>query len=129
MESLTFSNYMFAFLLTLIAGLSTGIGATIAFFTKPTNTKFLSFGMGFSAGVMIYISFVEILDKSKTSFISFFCENIPFGARIPLAGFEFSAIILSVGYMIQIHTLLSTGDDRIGHEVYRPYRECRAFCP
>lgn len=76
MESLTFSNYMFAFLLTLIAGLSTGIGATIAFFTKPTNTKFLSFGMGFSAGVMIYISFVEILDKSKTSFISFFGENI-----------------------------------------------------
>lgn len=76
MESLAFSNYVFAFLLTLLAGLSTGIGASIAFFTKPTNTKFLSFGMGFSAGVMIYISFVEILDKSKTSFISFFGDII-----------------------------------------------------
>ncbi|MDR0467954.1 MAG: zinc transporter ZupT [Campylobacteraceae bacterium] len=74
MESLAFSNYVYAFLLTLLAGLSTGVGAAIAFFTKPTNTKFLSFGMGFSAGVMIYISFVEILVKSKTSFISFFGE-------------------------------------------------------
>lgn len=76
MESLALSDYAFAFLLTLFAGLSTGIGATIAFFSKPTNTKVLSFGMGFSAGVMIYISFVEILDKSKLSFTSFYGENL-----------------------------------------------------
>ncbi|TVQ11642.1 MAG: zinc transporter ZupT [Bacteroidetes bacterium] len=53
-----------AFGLTLFAGLSTGIGSAIAFFTKTTNTKFLSVSLGFSAGVMIYISFMEILPKS-----------------------------------------------------------------
>jgi len=62
-------NILFAFLLTLIAGLSTGIGASLAFFTQKTNTKLLSFSLGFSGGVMIYVSFVEILDKSKQTLI------------------------------------------------------------
>ena len=53
------------YLLTLIAGLSTGIGSAIAFFAKKTNTKFLAVSLGFSAGVMIYISFVELFPSSK----------------------------------------------------------------
>lgn len=53
-------NVLFAFGLTTIAGLSTGIGSAIAFFAKGTNTKFLSVSLGFSAGVMIYVSMVEI---------------------------------------------------------------------
>ena len=56
---------LMAFCLTLIAGLSTGIGSALAFFTKRTNTKFLSVALGFSAGVMIYVSFVEIFFKAK----------------------------------------------------------------
>lgn len=59
---------LIAFGLTLFAGLSTGIGAALAFFTKSDNTRLLSVGLGFSAGVMIYISFAEILVKSKASF-------------------------------------------------------------
>lgn len=55
-----FSTIAFAFGLTLFAGLSTGIGSALAFFTKQTNTKFLSISLGFSAGVMIYVSFVEM---------------------------------------------------------------------
>lgn len=51
---------LFAFLLTLFAGLSTGIGSAIAFFAKRTNKAFLSVSLGFSAGVMIYVSFVEL---------------------------------------------------------------------
>ena len=47
--------------LTLIAGLATGAGSCIAFFFKKTNTKFLSFALGFSGGVMVYISLVELL--------------------------------------------------------------------
>lgn len=57
-------NVGLAFALTLFAGLSTGIGGAIAFFTKKTNTKLLSLSLGFSAGVMIYVSFVEILSES-----------------------------------------------------------------
>lgn len=56
-------NLLLAFSLTAIAGLSTGIGSFIAFFTRHTNKAFLSMALGFSAGVMIYVSFVEILPK------------------------------------------------------------------
>ena len=56
---------LFAFGLTLFAGLSTGVGSAIAFFTRQTNTKFLSLALGFSAGVMIYVSFVEIMVKAR----------------------------------------------------------------
>jgi len=56
---------LIAFGLTLFAGLSTGIGSGIAFFAKRTNTRFLSLSLGFSAGVMIYVSFVEIFMKAR----------------------------------------------------------------
>jgi len=58
-------NILFAFGLTLAAGLATGIGSALAFCTKQTNVKFLAAALGFSAGVMIYISFTEILAKSQ----------------------------------------------------------------
>ena len=64
------SNVIFAFLLTLFAGLSTGIGSALALLTKKTSTKFLSASLGFSAGVMIYVSFVEILVKAKDALVS-----------------------------------------------------------
>ena len=55
----------FAFMCTALAGLSTGIGSTIALFAKRTNTKFLSVSLGFSAGVMIYVSMIEIFVKAR----------------------------------------------------------------
>lgn len=58
-------NVLFAFGLTLLAGLSTGIGSALAFFTKKTNTKFLSVALGFSAGVMIYVSMIDIFAKAR----------------------------------------------------------------
>ncbi|MDC7234077.1 MAG: zinc transporter ZupT [Spirochaetales bacterium] len=60
-----FSTILFAFGLTLFAGLATGVGSAMAFFAKKTNTKFLSLALGFSAGVMIYVSFVEIFVKAR----------------------------------------------------------------
>ncbi|MDX8336091.1 zinc transporter ZupT [Candidatus Cetobacterium colombiensis] len=65
------SNIAFAFFLTLLAGLSTGIGSCIAFLSKRTNTKFLSVTLGFSAGVMIYVSFVEIFVKARESLVRY----------------------------------------------------------
>jgi len=54
-------NVDVALLLTLLAGLSTGIGGGIAYFIKKPRVAYLSFGLGLSAGVMIYISFMELL--------------------------------------------------------------------
>jgi ZIP family zinc transporter len=52
-----------AFGLTVFAGMATGIGSAIAFTAKRTNYRFLSISTGFSAGVMLYVSFVEIFFK------------------------------------------------------------------
>ncbi len=57
-------NILLAFGLTLIAGLSTGIGSLIALLTKKTNTRFLSASLGLSAGVMIYVSFMELMPEA-----------------------------------------------------------------
>ncbi len=56
MENIDFNVILYAFGLTAFAGIATGIGSTIAFFAKTTNKKFLSVALGFSAGVMIYVS-------------------------------------------------------------------------
>jgi ZIP family zinc transporter len=64
------SQVMFPFLLTLFAGLSTGIGSLIAFAAKKTNKRFLSLSLGFSAGVMIYVSMIEIFGKAKDSLMT-----------------------------------------------------------
>lgn len=61
---------LLAFFLTLIAGLSTGIGSCIAFLCRNTNRKFLSISLGFSAGVMIYVSMIEIFFKAQDSLIT-----------------------------------------------------------
>jgi ZIP family zinc transporter len=61
------SPVAFAFALTLFAGLATGIGSALALLARRTNTRFLSAALGFSAGVMIYVSFVEILADARAS--------------------------------------------------------------
>ncbi len=58
-------NLLFAFGLTFFAGLSTGIGSLMSFFSKKFNPIFLCASLGFSAGVMIYVSFIEIFAKAK----------------------------------------------------------------
>jgi ZIP family zinc transporter len=57
--------FLLAFGLTMIAGLATGIGSLIALTAKRTNTKFLCVSLGFSAGVMIYVSFMDIIPIAK----------------------------------------------------------------
>lgn len=65
-------NFYMAFTLTVLAGLSTGIGGLIAFFIKEKNTKPLTFAMGFAAGVMLYVSFMEIFPAAIDSLTHYF---------------------------------------------------------
>ena len=60
-----YNNLIFALVLSLFAGLSTGLGGLFVLLFRKTNVKYLSIALGFSAGVMIYISFVEILADAK----------------------------------------------------------------
>ena len=63
------TNVWFALGLTVVAGLSTGVGSALAFFAKRTNYRFLSVSTGFSAGVMLYVSFVEIFSKGGDALV------------------------------------------------------------
>lgn len=65
-------NYQVALLLTFFAGLATVLGGCFTFFIKRTNIKALSVGLGFSAGVMIFLSFTEILQSSDAMLAKFF---------------------------------------------------------
>ncbi len=58
------NSVLMAVLLTGFAGLSTCVGGLMVFFSKKLNAKLLSFTLGISAGVMIYISFMELLVKA-----------------------------------------------------------------
>lgn len=62
--NLGLENVGLALILTTIAGLSTGIGSAIAYFIKKPKMQYLSFSLGFSAGVMIYISFMELIPSA-----------------------------------------------------------------
>lgn len=76
--------------LALFAGLSTGLGSAIAFFIKKFENRYLSFLLGFSAGVMITISFVELL-ATATEKVGFEAANLAFFLGI--------ALMLAVDYL------------------------------
>ena len=82
---------MLALSLTVFAGLATGVGSVIALFAKTTNTKFLAGSLGFSAGVMIYVSMIEIFQKSRTYLSAASGEK--WGYYIAVAAF-FAGILL-----------------------------------
>ncbi len=88
------SNLIFAFSLTLFAGLSTGIGSALALLTKKTSPKFLSVSLGFSAGVMIYVSFAEILLKANDALVSALGDKL--GAWASVGGFFFGILLIAV---------------------------------
>ncbi len=64
-----------AFGLTVFAGMATGIGSIIAFTAKRTNYRFLSISTGFSAGVMLYVSFVEIFYKGVDALVAVYGQS------------------------------------------------------
>jgi len=68
-------NFLFALGLTVFAGLSTGVGSLMSFMSKKFNPKFLAGALGFSAGVMIYVSLVDIFAKAKDSLVISFGEK------------------------------------------------------
>ncbi len=72
---LTTDNILIALGMTFIAGLCTGIGSLMAFFTKQTDTKFLSVALGLSAGVMIYISFMELMPDAMEDMMRLYPEK------------------------------------------------------
>lgn len=89
---------LIAFGLTLIAGLSTGIGSLIAFFAKKTNQTFLTVSLGFSAGVMLFVSFVDIFPTAQAAFARSLGDNALLGTILAFFGGMF--LIAIIDFMI-----------------------------
>ena len=87
-------DVLLAFALTAIAGLSTGIGSALAFFTNRTNKAFLSMALGFSAGVMIYVSMIEIFMKAKDELVA--VHGVKAGTWITVGAFFSGIVIIAV---------------------------------
>lgn len=89
------NHFIAAFSLTLFAGLATSIGAAIAFFSKRSNPIMLCVSLGFSAGVMIYVSFVEIFSKANDALLLSFAPRKAAGITILsfFAGIAITALI------------------------------------
>ena len=117
---------IYAFLITLAAGLATGIGSVIAFITKRTNRRFLAFSLGLSAGVMIYVSFMEMLYSARIELAAMRGEQQ--GALITAAAF-FGGMLIA--YLIdravpeaenphELHSVEELEDDsRHNHRLHR----------
>ncbi len=69
-------NFIMAFLLTLFAGMATGIGGAIILFVKRFSPRFLCATLGFSAGVMILISLVELFQEAREALSLEFGEQM-----------------------------------------------------
>lgn len=95
------NQYVIAFILTLIAGLATVVGGSVSFFVKKDNLKMLATGLGFSAGVMIYMSLTEILKDSREYTTMYFGEK---AALITFIGF-FAGIAVAalIDYFLPAH--------------------------
>ena len=104
-------HVLLAFSLTILAGLSTGIGSLLSIVSRKTNTKSLSVALGFSAGVMIYVSFVEIFPEAL-SLLTGAMGSRP-GAWMTAGGFFFGiALIAGIDKLIpsvenphEVHTV------------------------
>ena len=95
---MTTENIILAFILTLIAGLSTGLGGIIAFFTKRDNVHFLTIALGFSAGVMLFVSFTDIFPSALEGFSTRYADNAMLATC--LAFFGGMALIALIDFLI-----------------------------
>lgn len=95
-------NVLKSFMLTLFVGLTMGFGSLFSFLIKDENKKFLSFSLSFSAGIMLYISFMEILPEG----IHLIEESIPgtSGHIIALASF-FGGMIFTAFLEKFVHSI------------------------
>ncbi len=96
------SKYFLPLILTLFAGMSTLLGGFITFFVKRNNLKALSVGLGFSAGVMVYVSLNELMTEAPEMLSAFYSE-IPAKA-LTFGGFTLGIIIaILIDYFIPDH--------------------------
>ena len=99
-------NSLFPLILSTLAGLSTVIGAAFVFFTKTKNNKFLTFSLGFSAGVMITVSFTDLFPTAESAITKYHGK---------ISGVLWSILFLLIGALIAFLIDHFIPDESSGH--------------
>jgi len=113
------NNFGIAFSLTMLAGLTTAIGGAVAFMTKKDNLKVMSVGLGFSAGVMIFISLGDIIPGAENLLKLNFPDNYKW---LVYLGFILGIVIsVLIDYFLPDHVdteeLLHPDDMELGRQL------------
>jgi len=114
-------NVVPALLLVLGAGLSTGIGAAVVFIpslVKLASLRVLAASLGFSAGVMTYVSFVEIFGKSNLSFLN--AGATPKAAYTYATLCFFGGVLIMLGLNLLVDCLLGGKGNHNHHDASTP---------
>jgi ZIP family zinc transporter len=110
------NDVLFAFSLTALAGAATGIGGLVAILSRSRSKKFLAICLSLAAGVMLYISFVEILGEAFETLESVFgYETYVVGYGYEYGGYEWAYLIVTVAFFAGI-ALMALVDKFISHD-------------
>lgn len=107
------ANYKLALLMTFLAGLATVVGGCFTFLIKRTNIKALSIGLGFSAGVMIFLSFTEILSGAKDLLVKYMPNHADW--------YVFLGFLVGIMVAILIDYFIP---DHIDEDLFTPHDHC-----
>lgn len=112
---ITWQSVLVALALTAVAGLSTALGAALSLSGKGPSTRFTAVALGLSAGVMIYISLIELIPEAAENFAIRAGEKNGMG----LAAFAF---FCGIGLMALIDRLVP--EDENPHEIHTMDEVC-----
>lgn len=110
-DVLTSHTIIVALCLTLAAGMSTAVGSLMAFVSRRTDTRFLSLALGLSAGVMVYVSFMELLPEAIEKL-----EGV-YSGREPML-YMLAAFFGGIGFIALIDYIIP--EDENPHEMHTP---------
>jgi ZIP family zinc transporter len=103
-------RFLIALLLAALAGLSTTVGSLIAVFYRKPGPIFMSIALGFSAGVMVLVSFVELLHEGMES-VGFLQAHIAFLAGMGLM--LLIDVLISHEYIMERHESKNHGRNKL----------------
>ena len=105
-------TYLLALILSTLAGLSTILGGVVTFFIKKDSIKLLSFGLGLSAGVMLFISLADLYPEAQEMIKNQMGESFLW---LTVVSFAFGILVaVLIDYFIPDHIQENMFDKQIG---------------
>eukprot|EP01070_Trichotokara_eunicae_P007409 Trichotokara_eunicae@DN540_c0_g1_i1.p1 len=96
------SNESLGVLVALVAGLSTGIGATCVFCIQRFKAKWFCAGVSLAAGVMLFVSLVEMFAEGDQLITEWLTENWNDEEKSERYGLLFATVSYLCGWVLAL---------------------------